>query len=269
MMNNNNHQNSECTHAAEIVSYIYDEIGAAEKSVFEAHLASCATCPEELADFIDVRFAVAGWKETEFAPLATPVIEIPYETEQTRETVAVSGSWWSNLRGLLTLSPAWTASAATAALVICFGTFFAISRFSGGADVAELDNKSKVKPTASPTTEALPRDSAANNNASGESSPDQSPGLPNVQTKPESDAAENVPETKAVKISERTPRPRAIPQNSAVKTNNPAVNNSGKPDARRSLPVKNQPLPKLNNFEDDEDDSLRLAELFDEIDTLE
>lgn len=269
-MNNNNHQNSDCSFAAEIVSYIYGEIGAKEKSVFEAHLVDCETCPEELADFMEIRFSVNDWKQTEFAPLATPVIEIPYEKEQAREIAAVSGSWWSNLRQIFTLSPAWmTATTAVAALVICFGLFAAVYKNSGSQEmVAGNGGNTQIKPTVLPTAEVSPNKPAEkiivsdeNSNSSGEIT---EPSKIVDQTPKTVGAGNN--EATVVKVTER--KPKNVTQNTAHKPVNNAANNSNKP-VRKNPPVNNRQMPKLDNFDEDEDDSLRLAELFEDIETLE
>ncbi len=262
-MNNNNHQNPNCSFAAEIVPYIYDEIGETEKSAFESHLADCATCPEELADFMDIRFSVNEWKQTDFVPLATPIIEIPYEKEQVREIAVVQTSWWSNLRQIFTLSPAWmTASAVMAALVICVGLVFVIFKYSGNVEVAEIGNEAKKKPTVSPTTEISSNKtddkiavSDVNSNSS-DKSPEPSKIL-NPQPK----------EATVVKVSER--KPKIVTQNSPNRTTKTTVNNANRPNVQKNSPSKNRQLPGLNNFDEDEDDSLRLAELFDDIETLE
>lgn len=259
-MNNNNHHNSNCSFAAEIVSYVYNEIGEKEKSAFESHLSNCETCPEELADFMDIRFSVNDWKQTEFAPLETPVIEIPYEKEQVREIAAVQSSWWSNLRQIFTLSPAWmTAATTAAALFICVGLIFTVYKYSGNVDVAGIEDKPQLKPSVSPTSEI-------SSNKTKEEIADS-----DVKSKSDdkitmSPKIENQMPT-VTKVTERKIRP--VTQNPVNRTTNNSVNNSNKPNVRKNSPTNDRQMPKLNNFEDEEDDSLRLAELFEDIDTLE
>lgn len=76
-MLNNNHQ-FVCRYADEIVAYIYDEISTRDKSAFENHLAHCSNCAAEVADFSSIQTAFADWRETEFAPLQSPQIIIPF-----------------------------------------------------------------------------------------------------------------------------------------------------------------------------------------------
>lgn len=272
MMNNNNHHNSECSFAAEIAGYIYGEIGKQEKSVFEAHLADCATCPEELADLMDIRFSINDWKQTEFAPLATPAIEIPYETRQNtdkREIAAVSVSWWSNLRQIFTLSPAWTtATALAAALVVCLGLIFTIGKFSTDSEVAELE-KNSVKPVLSPTADALSNKNSEKTKETDAKTSAKTTEPPTFQPPAASENNAGDVEKNVVKIAERSPKTRAVTQNSGTKTTNNSANNANKSRNPQNSPVKNQQLPQINNIGDDEDDSLRLAELFDDLDTMD
>ena len=53
-----------------LVSYIYDELGAAERVAFEAHLAACGECQEEVAGLRATRAHLARWAppEPDFGP---------------------------------------------------------------------------------------------------------------------------------------------------------------------------------------------------------
>ncbi len=50
-----------CGQKDALVSYLYDECDAAERARVEAHLATCAECRAEVADFRSVRARLAGW----------------------------------------------------------------------------------------------------------------------------------------------------------------------------------------------------------------
>ncbi len=258
MMNNNNHHPKNCSFAEEIVAYIYDEIAGRDKLVFENHLANCARCATEVAEFTNVSFSIGAWRDNEFSHLQTPNIVIPYETAQTNKVVdGVSALWWSDFRQIFSLSPSWiTASAAMAVLVICVGLVFTVVKFSNNTDVAGIDN-SAVKPIVSPTAEIV-------NNPAKEILVENSP-------KPPNDASEVSPKVTEAKITVKlpnnvvkvsdAPKSKVVRQNSEVVTpNKPQVKNNQKP-------LQNKKAPSLDNFEEDEDDSLRLADLFAEIET--
>jgi hypothetical protein len=48
-----------------LVAYLYDDIGAPERAEFDAHLAVCAACREELAELGAVRGGLARWAPPE------------------------------------------------------------------------------------------------------------------------------------------------------------------------------------------------------------
>jgi hypothetical protein len=48
--------------AGALVTYVYDEASPAERRAFEAHLATCAVCREDLAAFESVRTSLDAWE---------------------------------------------------------------------------------------------------------------------------------------------------------------------------------------------------------------
>jgi hypothetical protein len=236
--------NSPCSFAEEIIEYIYDEMNGEMKASFETHLAKCNSCADELAGFGIVRSQVSNWKLSEFSPLATPVTQLP--VEQTEGT-QIKRRWFDNLRDLVMLSPAWkTQTAAFATLVICFGlAYFVINNPRnnvGIIDPTPIGEIAKATPNAIPT--------------------------PPINTSP----------TPKVEVDEPNP---AKPIVAAVKTITPkkvlvqAVQTAPKQTVivpktkpnRGTKPAPVQPKADVNLVSDDEDedDSLRLSDLFDEV----
>jgi hypothetical protein len=111
-------QNSNCERAEELVSYLYDELGGKDKARFEKHLAVCSSCAAELSEFSLARTFVQEWRDEQFLPLPTPLIEIPLAHSQKQGSI--SRSWLTAVRDLLTLSPAWTTAATAAAATVIF-----------------------------------------------------------------------------------------------------------------------------------------------------
>lgn len=247
-MMNNNHKNSTCAYGETLVEYLYGEASGTRKSEFEKHLNNCEACADELAAFSGVHFAIDDWKAKEFAPLAAPLIEIPYE----RKIEVSKGSWLSAfVRDLFSLSPrAWTLTTATAAvLVVCVGiALFALN--AGKNDELTQTNKN-TKPAVVPSSE---KTQSANDNQNKQQNKDVSPNEAPRQPQPDVAVSDdqNQKNNRAVKVS-NNPRP-------AQKTDNVQKNNAAKRND------KNRTAPKMLPDEDDEDDSLRLAELFEEID---
>ena len=255
MFENNGHDPS-CNHAVDVVSYLYDEIGGAEKREFESHLAGCNTCTAELASFSGVRSSVNTWRAQEFDPLATPVIDIPFETLDEPATAAGwRGTILTDFKRLFAFSPWPPAAVGFAALAIFIGLgFFVFSYMNrSGNDLAK--NKAVDKPVVSPTAEPGkdPGEVAINNSNSKSEGDDKlitTPKAPEPEgTVVKVSVTRNTPKNKPVKASPDTVTPKKVVD---------------KPNTQQ-----NQKAPNLNNYTEEEDKTLRLADLFEEIDTKE
>ena len=249
-MLNGHHKNSDCGFGEQLVSYLYDEINGAEKSNFENHLRSCATCADEFTAFSGVQYSINDWKLKDFSILETPFIEIPSKINRFVETPEMSenkSSWLSGLRRLFSLSPrAWSlATASFAVLTICFGVVFLMSDNRNDKLISQ-NNKQSI-PVISPTIEQT-------NVISPAETPESKP-KPIVQPKnPSNDIVKTESKnTRPLKVNEISRQPKKVENADIRKNNAPKVNNQSK--------------PSKFVIEDDEDNSLRLAELFDEIDT--
>ncbi len=252
-----NQQNLSCEFTEEIISYLYDELNSTDKLRFESHLVNCGFCPAEISSFGVVRASIIEWKKVEFDVLSTPIIEIP-ALQPARQIVSVSRPWYAKIRDLFSLSPAWmTATTAVAVVVICVGLgFVLISSLRNTTDFAQENNK--VKPVPSPTTEIKPVDTTSSSNSS-----QSNPNLTKSPTSSSSNVDSPKPTTAPapVKITERQ---IVKPQNSNVKKNvAPTVDKSNKVTNKSPRKARN---PSLVGDEDEED-SLRLSDIFDEIGT--
>jgi hypothetical protein len=231
-----------------IVSYMYRELAPAERTAFEDHLAKCPMCIDEFAEVADARFSVYEWRHVEFESLPTPEIVIPYNAP-------AHTHWFRKLREAFSASPGWPAigfSSAVAAVLLAIG-FAGYQLRSGGDDVAS--NISDVVPIASapaqqPENAAVPTDTARTEPVKEAETLKRtvspvldSTGLHAVQATA-TGAAKTVHKTRPVRRTERPVR---------------AVEFRREPDR----------LPTFTEFADQEDETLRLAELFDDIETSE
>ena len=256
--NNNNHNNASCAFAEQTVSYLYGEVNAVEKTVFETHLKSCANCSEEFAGFGAIRSSIIEWRNEEFLSLETPLMEIPYKKTQGFYNSEIgSPSWFDKLRNFFSLSPALTASVSFAIIAICIGILFFANKSSNDLEVAGFDNKNTEKPFTSPTvdkeitptlstTDASEKRIAEANNGNQEMISKSKDGRKNTIVK----AATN--SGIALKDSNLTANSPEIKEANRVNKNVPSV------QVNR--------IPKLNSVEEEEDTSLRLAELLDDAD---
>ena len=255
----NNHNNPGCGNASELVSYLYGETNAAENTDFEKHLAACALCADELAAFSSVKFSVNDWKLKEFADLQTPVIEIPYPAASNkREVSGMKISWLARLRESFSFAPSWrTAAAALAILIVCVGLALFAFDPGSGSDRAGVNKNSSAQ--ISPTAEKTPDRSNANLNQTTLPDPESKP-LDKRQTPPTPELTVQPDSTNTRPVRSANPQRRT---QKAETTNLPKSD-----DKKRDDKKKNEIPPKI--FEDEEeDDTLRLAEMLEEIDTVE
>jgi cytoskeletal protein RodZ len=254
-MNSSNHNS--CNFSDLLVSYLYGEIGEQEKSRFESHVLNCSVCADEISAFGCVRSSVRNWRETEFAALPTPVFQLPTETEKTilsTETTTASRSRLADLRELFSLSPALTGAAtACAALAICAGLFYvAFSSLPNENNVAGTNKNVSVASVPAPTVDDKNSTSAA---GTKDEQPDDTP-KPEIRKDKKQNQQKSVPATE-----------KAVVTDSAdVKT--VRTNVAPKP-ANKENPANVKKTPKQSDIEfttrEEEDKSLRLADLFDEV----
>jgi hypothetical protein len=230
IVNNGNKIN--CEFADEIVSYLYNELSAKARSKFEGHLSNCAVCTDEFAAISDARFSVFEWQREEFANLPTPKVVIPFE-----QKVIVNeegGGLFAGLRGLVALINMPIAAAVGLIVILAVG-FVIFMRSDNRVQQAVIPTKPPVSepiPNAAPVpqTHEVSKPEVATNIGT--------PSLPKN-------------EFRAVKaVLRKTPVLR------------PTIADVKRPLLR---PVQATP-PVLNNFEADEDNSLRLADLMADLD---
>ncbi len=274
MLNNNNHNNSTCAFAEQTVSYLYAETDAQEKTVFEAHLKSCSTCVEELANFSAVRSSVIEWRSEEFLSLEMPSIKIPFE--KTREFYEsgtdskVTRSWLAELRRLFTLSPALTASASFAIVAVCLGIIFFANKSSNNVEVADTSTKNteQIISSAKITNENVGNTVSTDGLEKGIGETSSGKQSKSLTANAKSNSRKTIPDSSAgrknsiAKVSDVSRSPaKSLNREAKSQKIKPASIENKKPTFAQTGKV-----PRLNNVEEEEDKSLRLAELFDDAD---
>ncbi|MEO6049778.1 MAG: hypothetical protein ABIP78_00395 [Pyrinomonadaceae bacterium] len=238
MLNNGNKIN--CGFSDEIVSYIYDEIGVAERSIFETHLADCPVCTDEFAAISNARFSVFEWQREEFSPLLTPEIIIPYAAKQRVVAEDAQVGILAGLRGLFGVA-LWPAAAA-ASLLLCLGLgFIAMNYFGSERQIAANVN---VPATVVPTQNVDIAPSNIENEV---------PSTLITKDNPGSAKEINNSEIRAVKtVGSRRPsrQTTAFVQRSV--------------DIVPQRNMQNSKAPVLSSYEDNDDKSLRLSDLFED-----
>jgi Putative zinc-finger len=264
-MLNNNHKNSACAFAEPLISYLYGEIGNPEKAEFEAHLKDCAACENELAEFGFARTAVQEWKISEFDVLPTPIFEIPSNTAKTRLIAESSVSWLENFNRIFSFKPALAMSALAVLIVFAGITFLTFSLSDNNQIAGKTDVQDVVSTVVTPTIEKINEQSKQFNDKNSVAVNDKNivPSETKAKNLPVavSGIKSAVPNDSTVKVSINTPKNNSV--NDAPLPDIKAVNRPNK----KSTVVRKSRVPSLTEAEETEDNSVRLADLFDELDT--
>jgi len=259
MSNNDNHIS--CSFAGELVSYLYDEMTTSDRNKFDLHLTECSDCIEEFAGLSLARLGVYEWHRDEFKRLETPVINIPYvdAKPQTAKTYTDDISWLDTLRGVFSTVPRWaTAGGAFAILAVGLGIALLASGFIGVFD-NELAADTRGVPVLSNDNTAVSE-------------------LSIIKAKPEVPTAKpltprDVIPFPAMGLEETARNPVAVKAAWKVRNSKPekTIDRNIKTDVgsreKNVVSTSQRNAPRLNNFEDEEDNSLRLADLFADTDT--
>jgi hypothetical protein len=231
--------NRNCGFEDEIVSYIYDELTAGDRQKFERHLVSCTTCTDEFAAVSYSRFSVFEWQKNEFAPLKTPEIGIPYlqsRREHIEGTKTKFLAGFGELLGSLNL--------AFAAIAFVFGgsAFFLVNYTTSQRVAKNVETNNASLTPSSDTVANVIKDRV-----------DELP--PDPVTLPVGGGPKDATTIRPVIVRDvrRLVRPR-----SPV-----SLQNSNNFATRHLTNQKMKNAPVLTYYEDNDDKSLRLADLFD------
>lgn len=231
-----------CRFSEEVIAYIYDELSPGDRDEFDSHLIDCSDCIEELAAVSLSHYSVHEWRTIEFEPLATPVFEIPqsYSIADRIRAVFASARWLT------------ATSAVAATVILAFVGIYLLSDQNAADEFAAVANdnrKPAVKITPGSNTTIDRRDVVTPATANPEPIIDPAKRVTNGGTE--------------IERGEPAVQPKAVKAN--VPANVPRKDNS-RQNQNRSVPDSN---PRLNDFDDEEDDTLRLGDIFDDIDTLD
>ena len=122
-----------CDDKERLVAYLYDEIGGTERTAIERHLATCASCAEEIGELRAVRVDLGRWQP--------PDVELGFRV--VREMAPAARAWWR--------PPVWVPTALAAGLVLAVGAGLANVRVEAGNGRVTLSAGWSQPPTAAPT----------------------------------------------------------------------------------------------------------------------
>jgi hypothetical protein len=234
-------ERSGCLESSELASLLYsEEMTDAESVPLEEHLAGCSTCTYEFAALAEARLSAYEWNRDEFAHLATPQVVITHN-----EPAVTAGYFDRILAGLSVLTQFGTAaSIGLAAIAVVTGYF--LLQPADELGVAEtrppiaVSQPAGVQPNS--TVSARPVETAVIDDPS-----------PVRKLRPAA-----VPAS-VTKIHRSAEHPSEVAAESKKATRI-------KSD---SLVAQQQSAPRLTNSAEVSDNSLRLADLFSELDVNE
>ncbi|MEO6590118.1 MAG: hypothetical protein ABIP06_12520 [Pyrinomonadaceae bacterium] len=234
------------------------------KNLFNYHLNRCSNCAVEIEDISDVRFSIHDWKSSKFDNLLTPKIHIPYETAPIKiiETMRAE-SWFDLVKNYLTQSP--VVSGAMAALILALLLSVGVFIFSiNDGQMIALSNTNPnviVKPSVTIQNSAELKNVKVAENQEISDKNNQSDKNIN-QT--EDNIIDNNISAKVLEKTTNSKQKTQILKTIERKQNLPDTLNVGK----NTKVAPKTKKPRLNELpEEDEDNTLRLADLFAELDT--
>ena len=229
----------------ELLSYMYGELDGRRSADFESHLQLCDACTAELANVADARLGVIEWRREDFEPLATPVIVLP-----AIEPVAAvqKGGIAAVIESIKNL-PAWaSAGMALAPAAVLFGVFY-----FGYFNVPATRNDVATTATAPAAAEKVLEPVATVNNGSEKT-------VVAVETNTRD---HNAVAAKAQPVAVRR---NATPERIAAKH---FVSQPLRTETATAVKTIKKSAPRLSSFDEEDDKSLRLADLFAQIGTSE
>lgn len=238
--------NSKCERSEQLVEYLYDEFDSASRIKFEEHLGDCKVCAEEITAFAAVRSGIGEWRDRLFEPISLPEFEPgAFSSNAAVITESAESGLFERFRKFIDAVPVWTAVPAMAILLIGFGVFYFSSAFQQTNSIAvnaptDTGNFVPEAPQKMPV-DAKTENEAVESESSAATLPEPKIEKAEIPSNPEKTIR---PRKRSLKTA-----PAVVPDNSVKETPVQAV----------------KEIPKLTNFTEYEDDSIRLSDLFDEV----
>lgn len=237
-----------CNFSGQIVAYIYNEMLAAERESFDDHLPKCSFCIDELAGLSNAAFSLREWKDVEFAPLSDPVIELPSVVDTSLGHTPGSFDGFRAIFQVPRLVGAGFSAAAIVGILVLAGLVFDLRV---PVDVAVLENRNLPAPSPEKV-------SAVSSNEGAIRTVGETVVSDTLQTS-RSDTVLPVPPS-------ATPT-RSEPAKAIRTSSRPTERRTNATRPNRGSETTNIRSPRLLEYEEDQDDSLRLADLLEDIET--
>ena len=236
-------------HGFEFVSYIYGELDQTARDAFESHLAGCDECAMELASYSDARLGVIEWRREDFDHLETPAIVVPWASDKQAVVETKPVGIVSRFIEKLSAFPMFAkAGLGLAAAALAVGVYY----FAPSAPLSQRNVASSLK-----TENSQPSSAPENKTSEGP----ESQFVANGEEKPSTIEKKNI-----------DARPSRLRNATVARVSTrPAVRRSELATASTStnFRLSTKKAPRLTSVDEDDDKSLRLADLFAEIGSSE
>ncbi len=260
MFDTRNH--SDCGFGHEIITYLYREMGSAERKAFEDHLDTCVHCPGELAAFASVSTAIGDWKSGKFDPLSTPQFVLPKDATEkaSRVGLVASPSVSEKLQALiLNLPGMFKTASAFAAIALAAGLAWVV--FGGLLTPDEIAVVPPVEEKSTSTAAETPvvvRSEPADVEAIEENSENSNVPLP--VTNPQNSRKETVNRSRKSSVVRENDR-LGPPKDPAKSTSKDQAPDKLQPESLPAIQRLTE-LAEIDEEGDNEDAGLRLSDLF-------
>jgi hypothetical protein len=215
----------------ELTAYMYGELPQGAVESVESHLAVCSDCADDFAEIAFARYSVYEWNREEFAHLAPPVVSIDYSHNR---------GWMAALRDVFRPVQGFAYGALGAVII---ASFLAISYFNAVESESDLLSASADKGQNEVSVVAVRKDTA---------SPDR--------------PAASVPGKGESEVSDV--RTEGVPPKSVRATYAQPKKTTPRRRSNDLPPPSMEPQsPRLNDFDDDGIQGLRLADLVVELES--
>ncbi len=227
-----------CILEGDVAGFIYAELDTLAAENMTHHLAKCKGCSDEIDGLSSAMFAVRDWRTNEFESLSTPAIDLPKTASHRSGARTDIAAWFG-----LILRPRY-AAAAVCVIVIAASAWIYVNSAPQPIDTVFLPTESQpLSASHIPNEVSLPRDAAGT-------------GQTNVLNKGH--------------LSSKNPDipVRRAPQIGAFKTDASSIRHSDMPKRliRDQYARKPATMPDVGEARETEDETLRLADLFSELD---
>jgi hypothetical protein len=250
MFDKNNKKGAGCFSERDFVSYLYNEMGEFDRTRLDEHIAECSSCTDEFAGLSESRFSVYEWQKLEFAGLETPEIAGPWQTPSVTEAVASrqprETSWLDRLRAAIALRPGF-ALGGVALIIVALGIGFVVSQ--GLIKSANIADANVASEPAAPPSNGLDKVNPSAETRDGTTAPDKTT------------VVQYVPSVRhPVKGSD-------VQLASGNSSRTPAIKVERASASKQNLAPANRRAPRLSDFEEEEDNTVRLSDLLAEAGT--